>query len=61
MARLSPVQLKVSQEVRLKRLMPKAIYKADAHQLVLPVKGGREVAVQLVDLLGTLFPADVAA
>jgi transcription-repair coupling factor (superfamily II helicase) len=60
-ARLAPVALKVSQEIRLKRLAPKAVYKPDAHQLVLPVKGGREVALQLVELLGTLFPAEAAA
>jgi transcription-repair coupling factor (superfamily II helicase) len=55
-ARLSPAQLKVSQEVRLKRLAPKAVYKADLAQLVLPVKGGREVAAELAELLRTLFP-----
>jgi transcription-repair coupling factor (superfamily II helicase) len=60
-ARIGPVQLKVSQEIRLKRLAPKALYKPDLHQLVLPVKGGREVALQLIDLLNTLFPDDVAA
>ena len=60
-ARLSPVQLKVSQEIRLKRLAPKAIYKADIGQLVLPVKGGRAVATELISLLGTLFPEEIAA
>jgi transcription-repair coupling factor (superfamily II helicase) len=60
-ARLSPVQLKVSQEVRLKRLVPKSIYKADIGQLVVPVKGGRSVATELVALLGNLFPEAVAA
>jgi transcription-repair coupling factor (superfamily II helicase) len=60
-ARIGPVQLKVSQEVRLKRLAPKAIHKPDLRQLVLPVKGGRNVPNELVELLATLFPADVAA
>jgi transcription-repair coupling factor (superfamily II helicase) len=60
-ARLSPVQLKVSQEVRLKRLVPKAVYKPDQQQVVLPVKGGRAVATDLVDLLAELFPTPVAA
>jgi transcription-repair coupling factor (superfamily II helicase) len=60
-ARLSPVQLKVSQEVRLKRLAPKAIHKPDLQQLVLPVKGGRAVALELVDLLSTLLPEPAAA
>jgi transcription-repair coupling factor (superfamily II helicase) len=60
-ARLAPVQLKVSQEVRLKRLAPKAVYKADIGQLVLQVKGGRGVATELVQLLGALVPAEVLA
>ena len=55
-ARLSPAALKVSQEVRLKRLAPQAVYKADLAQLVLPVKGGRGVAADLAELLCTLFP-----
>jgi transcription-repair coupling factor (superfamily II helicase) len=57
-ARLSPMDLKASQEVRLKRLTSgKAIYKSDQSQLVLPVKGGRAVATDLADLLENLFPA----
>jgi transcription-repair coupling factor (superfamily II helicase) len=56
-ARLSPAELKVSQEVRLKRLAPKAVYKKELKQLVLPVTGGRGVAVELVDLLDDLLPA----
>ena len=60
-ARMSPVQLKVSQEVRLKRLMPKAVYKADIGQLVVQVKGGRGVATELVELLAGLMPEPVAA
>jgi transcription-repair coupling factor (superfamily II helicase) len=60
-ARLSPVKLKVSEEVRLKRLVPKGLYKAEMGQLVIPVKGGRGVATELVDLLSTLFPAKEAA
>jgi transcription-repair coupling factor (superfamily II helicase) len=56
-ARLSPAVLKVSQEVRLKRLAPKAVYKKDLKQLVLPVKGGRGVALELAGLLEKLFPA----
>ena len=60
-ARMSPVKLKVSEEVRLKRLVPKGLYKADMGQLVVPTKGGRAVAADLVDLLSTLFPAKEAA
>jgi len=60
-ARMSPVKLKVSEEVRLKRLVPKGLYKADMGQLVVPTKGGRQVAADLVDLLSTLFPVKEAA
>jgi transcription-repair coupling factor (superfamily II helicase) len=60
-ARMSPVKLKVSEEVRLKRLMPRGLYKADLGQLVIPVKGGRTVATELVDLLSSLFPVKEAA
>ncbi len=60
-ARMSPVKLKVSEEIRLKRLVPKGIFKADLGQLVIPVKGGRDVATELVDLLSALFPAKEAA
>ena len=60
-ARMSPVKLKVSQEVRLKRLVPKGLYKAELGQLVIPVRGGRGVAAELVDLLSSLFPVKEAA
>jgi transcription-repair coupling factor (superfamily II helicase) len=60
-ARMSPVKLKVSEEVRLKRLVPKGLYKADMGQLVIPVKGGRGVATELVDVLSSLFPVKEAA
>jgi transcription-repair coupling factor (superfamily II helicase) len=60
-ARLSPVKLKVSEEIRLKRLVPKAVYKPDLAQVVVPVKGGRGVALELVDLLESLFPVQAAA
>ena len=60
-ARLSPIELKASQQIRLKRLAPKAVYKPEQSQLVLPVKGGRGVAIELVDLLADLLPAPAAA
>jgi transcription-repair coupling factor (superfamily II helicase) len=60
-ARMSPVKLKVSEEVRLKRLVPRGLYKADMGQLLVPVTGGREVATELVDMLQSLFPVKDAA
>jgi hypothetical protein len=58
---MSPVKLKVSEEVRLKRLVPKGLYKAEMGQLVIPVKGGRGVATELVEVLSSLFPVKEAA
>ena len=55
-ARISPVTLRASEEIRLKRLFPKAIYKKDLQQLIVPVKGGRGVAMEVVDVLERLFP-----
>ncbi|HEX2065095.1 MAG TPA: transcription-repair coupling factor, partial [Acidimicrobiales bacterium] len=40
-ARLSPLTLRTSQQVRLQRLYPQAIYKPDVSQVVLPLGGGR--------------------
>ncbi len=57
-ARLTPVTLKVSQEVRLKRLVRDAHYKADTRQLQLPVRKGADLAVGLVALLRELVPPE---
>jgi transcription-repair coupling factor (superfamily II helicase) len=59
-ARLAPLVLKASQEIRLKRLFKGAVYKDDTQQLVVPVAGGRGVALELVGLLRTLVPADAS-
>ena len=62
---MSPLELKASQQIRLKRLHPKAVYKKDLAQLIVPVKGGRGVATEVVDVLQRMFPppepADTAA
>jgi transcription-repair coupling factor (superfamily II helicase) len=55
-ARISPVTLKASEEIRLRRLLPKAIYKKDLQQLIVPVTGGRAVATEVAGVLGCLFP-----
>jgi transcription-repair coupling factor (superfamily II helicase) len=41
-ARMSPIQLRTSQTIRLKRLYPKAVYKEDMKQVVLPLPTGRQ-------------------
>jgi transcription-repair coupling factor (superfamily II helicase) len=55
-ARLSPIELKTSQRVRLQRLMPKAIFKEDVQQLVIPLPRGSDPAGDLATLLGDLAP-----
>ena len=61
-ARISPVQLKTSASIRLKRLVRDAVYKEDAGQIVVPVKGkGVDVARALVTLLSELIPVEESA
>jgi len=58
--RLGPLELKTSQQLRLQRLQPKSVHKADG-QVVLPVPPkikGDEVAAWLVDLLTELVPPE---
>jgi transcription-repair coupling factor (superfamily II helicase) len=58
-ARLAPLDLKASQVIRLRRLFKGAVYKEDLRQLVVPVTGGRGVALELVELLHAVVPPDV--
>jgi transcription-repair coupling factor (superfamily II helicase) len=58
--RMQPLVLKASQRVRLSRLWPKAIYKEDTGQIVLPLPRGAEPAGDVAELLRQLVPADVA-
>ena len=62
-ARLSPLALKASEQVRLARLWPRAVYKQDQGQLVGPLRGATDPAAALVDMLRALVPpaADEAA
>jgi transcription-repair coupling factor (superfamily II helicase) len=53
-ARIAPLKLKVSQEMRLKRLSRGALYKEDAGQVVWPLQKGVDAATQLVRLLKEL-------
>jgi transcription-repair coupling factor (superfamily II helicase) len=55
-ARLTPVQLKVSEEVRLKRLVKGAVYKTEPRQLQLPVIRPDGLAEGIVSLLRQLVP-----
>ncbi|HET9733299.1 MAG TPA: transcription-repair coupling factor [Acidimicrobiales bacterium] len=60
-ARLSPLELRTSARLRLQRISPKAIFKEDSGQLVVPVAPGTDPAAALVELLATLVPAESPA
>ena len=60
-ARLAPIDLKVSEEARLRRLSRDAIYKEAVRQLVVPIPRDREPAEFLVGFLRELRPPDDAA
>ena len=57
-ARVAPVSLRTSARIRLQRVQPKAIYKEDISQLVLPVPPGTDPAPYLVEVLRELVPAE---
>jgi len=62
-ARLSPIQLRTSQQLRLRRLHPKSVWKEDSGQMVVPVpkKGeGPDLVTWLLDLLRSLVPVEAA-
>jgi transcription-repair coupling factor (superfamily II helicase) len=57
-ARLAPMRLKVSEDMRLKRLARTAILKDDTDQLVVPIARGATPARFLVGFLRELIPPD---
>jgi transcription-repair coupling factor (superfamily II helicase) len=60
-ARITGLELRESQKIRLRRLVPGAVAKADG-EVAIPVSGsGAALCAALVDLLGELVPADEAA
>jgi len=56
-ARLSPLALAASARIRLQRLWPRALYKEEQAQVVVPLPRGADPADALSDLLGRLVPA----
>jgi transcription-repair coupling factor (superfamily II helicase) len=60
-ARLSPLALKTSARIRLQRRWPKAIYKEDIGQIVLPLARGADPAEVLTELLAELVPMEAVA
>jgi len=57
MARVAPLELKASEELRLKRLSRDSIYKADQQQVVVPIRRGVDAATFLVGFLRELVPS----
>ena len=57
-ARLAPIVLKTSEELRLRRLHRDAFVKEDAKQLILPIRRGIDPAEFLVKFLRDLRPAE---
>ena len=55
-ARVAPVRLPASAEVRLRRLAPGASYRADSSQLLIPIRPGGLPADVLRELLEELIP-----
>ena len=56
-ARLSPLELPASAQVRLRRLRPEAVVKTQARQLVVPLGRGEEPVEAVTELLRQLVPA----
>ena len=64
LAKISPITLPASAEVRLTRLVPGATVQADLRRLLVPMEApskGERYARQLVDLLDKLVPAEAPA
>ena len=57
LARFAPLALKTSQQIRLKRLSPKAVYKEEVGQLQVPVNKADDLVDHLIALLRQLVPA----
>ena len=60
-ARISPIQLRASAAVRLRRLAKDAVYKEEQGQLVVPIRSGIDVAEALTTLLSELVPSETSS
>jgi len=58
--RLAPLALKASQTIRIQRLYPKAVYKEDLGQVVLPLPRGAQAAEHVRGFLTAVVPVEVA-
>jgi transcription-repair coupling factor (superfamily II helicase) len=59
--RLSPLRLPASAQLRLRRLQPRALFKEEGSQLIVPLKQGEDLVARLVALLAELVPLEQAA
>jgi hypothetical protein len=59
-AKVQPVHLAASAQVRLRRLIPGATYREELHQLLVPVRAAG-AADTLRELLDDLLPQEAAA
>jgi transcription-repair coupling factor (superfamily II helicase) len=57
-ARISPLELKTSQRIRLQRLHPKAVYKEDLGQLVVPLPRGANAVEFLLEFFAAMVPSE---
>jgi transcription-repair coupling factor (superfamily II helicase) len=60
-ARISPIDILTSKRIRMQRLYPKAIYKEDLRQLIVPVPPKEDSTAFLLTLLAELVPAGETA
>jgi transcription-repair coupling factor (superfamily II helicase) len=59
--RLGPLTLRASQTIRVQRLYPKAVYKEDLGQVVLPLPRGANAADHVRKFLAEVVPEEAAA
>jgi transcription-repair coupling factor (superfamily II helicase) len=59
-ARISPLELRMSQQIRLQRVAREAVYKEDIQQLVAPLARGVDPVWAVVQLLRLLVPEEQA-
>ncbi len=55
-ARLSPVRLKASMEIKLKRMYPRALYKQDQSQLIIETDLKADIVKELTKVIVDIFP-----
>ncbi len=56
--RFGPVDLSTSQEVRLQRISPRSVLKADEGLVFVPAPPDPTIVADLLDFLGKMWPAE---